>query len=64
MDEPEFERRFAPMLGVDDEASSSGMFAGTAPDARMLGAVRPPRDARHQHRADLQLLGRGATRGS
>jgi epoxide hydrolase-like predicted phosphatase len=41
VDEAEFERRFAPMLGVEDDR----MFAGSAPDARMLGAVKAARDA-------------------
>lgn len=45
VDEPEFERRFAPMLGVDDEGLVERMFAGTTPDARMLGAVKAARDA-------------------
>jgi epoxide hydrolase-like predicted phosphatase len=45
VDEAEFERRFAPMLGVDDEGLVDRMFAGSAPDARMLGAVKAARDA-------------------
>jgi len=45
VDEPEFERRFAPMLGVSDNGLVDRMFAGTAPDARMLGAVKAARDA-------------------
>jgi epoxide hydrolase-like predicted phosphatase len=45
VDEREFERRFAPMLGVGDEGLVERMFAGTAPDARMLGAVKAARDA-------------------
>jgi putative hydrolase of the HAD superfamily len=45
VDEPEFERRFAPMLGVTDEGLVDRMFAGSAPDARMLGAVKAARDA-------------------
>ena len=45
VDEMEFERRFAPMLGVDDEGLVDRMFAGSAPDARMLGAVKAARDA-------------------
>jgi putative hydrolase of the HAD superfamily len=44
VDEPEFERRFAPMLGVGDEGLVERMFAGSAPDARMLGAVKAARD--------------------
>jgi epoxide hydrolase-like predicted phosphatase len=43
--EAEFERRFAPMLGVEDEGLVNRMFAGSAPDARMLGAVKAARDA-------------------
>jgi epoxide hydrolase-like predicted phosphatase len=45
VDEPEFERRFAPMLGVSDKGLVDRMFAGSAPDARMLGAVKAARDA-------------------
>jgi putative hydrolase of the HAD superfamily len=45
VDEREFERRFAPMLGVADEGLVERMFAGAAPDARMLGAVKAARDA-------------------
>jgi putative hydrolase of the HAD superfamily len=45
VDEPGFERRFAPMLGVVHEGLVERMFAGTAPDARMLGAVKAARDA-------------------
>jgi putative hydrolase of the HAD superfamily len=45
VDEPEFERRFAPMLGVSEERMVDRMFAGVAPDARMLAAVRAARDA-------------------
>jgi len=45
VDEAEFERRFAPMLGVEDEGLVERMFAGSAPDARMLGAVKAARDA-------------------
>jgi putative hydrolase of the HAD superfamily len=45
VDEPEFERRFAAMLGVSEEGLVDRMFAGTAPDARMLGAVKAARDA-------------------
>jgi epoxide hydrolase-like predicted phosphatase len=44
VDEPEFERRFAPMLGVHDQGLVDRMFAGSAPDARMLGAVKAARD--------------------
>ena len=45
VDEPEFERRFAPMLEVPQEGLVERMFAGTGPDARMLGAVKAARDA-------------------
>jgi epoxide hydrolase-like predicted phosphatase len=45
VDEPQFEQRFAPMLGVPDEGLVERMFAGSAPDARMLGAVKAARDA-------------------
>jgi epoxide hydrolase-like predicted phosphatase len=44
VDEPEFERRFAAMLGVPEEGLVDRMFAGSAPDARMLGAVKAARD--------------------
>jgi putative hydrolase of the HAD superfamily len=43
--EPEFERRFAPMLGVPDAGLVERMFAGSGPDERMLGAVKAARDA-------------------
>jgi putative hydrolase of the HAD superfamily len=43
--EREFERRFAPMLGVADDRLVDRMFAGSGPDARMLGAVRAARAA-------------------
>jgi epoxide hydrolase-like predicted phosphatase len=45
VDEREFERRFAPMLGVGDEGLVDRMFAGSLPDARMLGAVKAAHDA-------------------
>jgi epoxide hydrolase-like predicted phosphatase len=45
VDEPEFERRFAPMLGVAQDGLVERMFSGSAPDARMLGAVKAARDA-------------------
>jgi epoxide hydrolase-like predicted phosphatase len=45
VDEPEFERRFAPMLGVPEEGLVERMFAGSGPDAQMLGAVKAARDA-------------------
>jgi putative hydrolase of the HAD superfamily len=45
VEEPEFERRFAPLLGVEHEGLVERMFAGSGPDARMLGAVKAARDA-------------------
>lgn len=45
VDEREFERRFAPMLEVEDEGLVDRMFAGTGPNAQMLDAVRTARDA-------------------
>ena len=43
VDEPEFERRFAPMLGVGDAGLVDRMFAGTGPDLEMVAAVRAAR---------------------
>lgn len=45
VEEAEFERRFGPMLGVGHDGLIDRMFAGSAPDARMLGAVKAARDA-------------------
>jgi putative hydrolase of the HAD superfamily len=45
LEEPEFEQRFAPLLGVEHEGLVERMFAGSGPDARMLGAVKGARDA-------------------
>ena len=45
VDEREFEQRFAPMLGVEDEALVDRMFAGSSADPQMLGAVRAAREA-------------------
>jgi epoxide hydrolase-like predicted phosphatase len=45
VDEREFEQRFAPMLGVGAAGLVDRMFAGSVPDARMLGAVKAARDA-------------------
>jgi putative hydrolase of the HAD superfamily len=45
VEEAEFERRFAPMLAVPGEGLVERMFAGSAPDARMLAAVKAARDA-------------------
>jgi putative hydrolase of the HAD superfamily len=44
VDEPEFERRFAPMLGVAEAGLVDRMFAGTGPDLEMLAAVKAARD--------------------
>jgi epoxide hydrolase-like predicted phosphatase len=44
VDEPEFERRFAPMLGVGDAGLVDRMFAGSGPDLEMLAAVKAARD--------------------
>jgi putative hydrolase of the HAD superfamily len=43
--EREFEQRFAPMLGVEDEALVDRLFAGSKLDPQMLGAVRAARSA-------------------
>jgi epoxide hydrolase-like predicted phosphatase len=45
VEEREFERRFAAMLGVADDGLVDRMFAGSGPDARMLDAVKAARDA-------------------
>jgi putative hydrolase of the HAD superfamily len=45
VDEPEFERRFAPMLGVGDAGLVDRMFAGSVADDAMLGAVKTARAA-------------------
>jgi epoxide hydrolase-like predicted phosphatase len=45
VEEREFERRFAPMLGVEDEGLVDRMFAGSSADERMLAAVRAARGA-------------------
>jgi epoxide hydrolase-like predicted phosphatase len=42
--EPEFERRFAPMLGVAEAGLVDRMFAGSGPDLEMLAAVKAARD--------------------
>jgi putative hydrolase of the HAD superfamily len=44
VDEPEFERRFAPMLGVGHDGLVDRMFSGSGPDAAMLAAVKAARD--------------------
>jgi len=41
IDEPEFEARFGPLLGVtDNEGLVDRLFAGMKPDAAMVGAVK------------------------
>ncbi len=43
--EPEFERRFAAILGVDSDGLIDGLFAGVQPDVAMVQAVRAAHDA-------------------
>jgi epoxide hydrolase-like predicted phosphatase len=43
--EPEFERRFAEVLGVDSDGLIDGLFAGVQPDVAMVEAVRAAHDA-------------------
>jgi putative hydrolase of the HAD superfamily len=43
--EPEFERRFATILGVDSDGLIDGLFAGVQPDTAMIEAVRTAHDA-------------------
>jgi epoxide hydrolase-like predicted phosphatase len=43
--EPEFERRFAEILGVDSDGLIDGLFAGVQPDVAMVQAVRAAHDA-------------------
>lgn len=45
LQEPEFERRFAAILGVESDGLIDGLFAGVQPDTEMLGAVRTARQA-------------------
>jgi epoxide hydrolase-like predicted phosphatase len=45
MPEPEFERRFAAILGVDSDGLIDGLFAGVQPDVAMVEAVRAAHDA-------------------
>jgi epoxide hydrolase-like predicted phosphatase len=42
---PEFERRFAELLGTEPEGLIEGLFAGLQPDQPMLDAVRRARQA-------------------
>jgi putative hydrolase of the HAD superfamily len=43
--EPEFEQRFAAILGVESDGLIDGLFAGVQPDTAMLDAVRTAREA-------------------
>lgn len=43
--EPEFERRFAAILGVDSDGLIDGLFAGVQPDTAMVRAVKAAHDA-------------------
>jgi epoxide hydrolase-like predicted phosphatase len=43
--EPDFERRFAAILGVDSDGLIDGLFAGVQADVAMVQAVRAAHDA-------------------
>lgn len=43
--EPEFEQRFAEILGIDSDGLIDGLFAGVQPDVAMVEAVRAAHDA-------------------
>jgi len=43
--EPEFEQRFAEILGIDSDGLIDGLFAGVEPDVAMVQAVRAAHDA-------------------
>ena len=43
--EPEFERRFAEILGVNSDGLIDGLFAGVQPDVAMVQAVRAAHEA-------------------
>ena len=45
LQEPEFEQRFAAILGVESDGLIDGLFAGVQPDMAMLEAVRSAREA-------------------
>lgn len=45
IEEPEFERRFAEILGIDSDGLIDGLFAGVQPDVAMVEAVRAAHDA-------------------
>jgi epoxide hydrolase-like predicted phosphatase len=44
IEEPEFERRFAEILGIDSDGLIDGLFAGVQPDVAMVEAVRAAHD--------------------
>jgi epoxide hydrolase-like predicted phosphatase len=44
LQEPEFEQRFATILGVQSNGLIDGLFAGVQPDTAMLEAVRAARE--------------------
>ncbi len=44
LQEPEFEQRFAAILGVEPDGLIDGLFAGVQPDTAMLEAVRAARE--------------------
>jgi putative hydrolase of the HAD superfamily len=44
LQEPDFELRFAALLGVDPEGLVDGLFAGVEPDPAMVDAVRRARE--------------------
>jgi putative hydrolase of the HAD superfamily len=45
LEEPAFERRLAPLLGVEPDGLIDGLFAGVQPDTAMVEAVRRTRAA-------------------
>ncbi len=45
MQEPEFEQRFATILGVKSDGLVDGLFAGVQPDTAMVQAVRAAHEA-------------------
>lgn len=45
LSEPEFEPRFAALLGVEPEGLIDGLFASVQPDTAMIGAVRLAHEA-------------------
>jgi putative hydrolase of the HAD superfamily len=45
LQEPEFEQRLGPLLGVEPDGLIDGLFAGVQPDVAMVDAVRTARAA-------------------